>query len=176
MQMIQEYLPNSETTQIPLNMDGFAFAIDSPAAKPIGALTMEELPSLDFSLYLVNTVKFRLGQLYHIFHEQTFMEKLHDFYSNGGPKDEPLIEDRLWYIQYLTIMGFGHALMFEFIEEKPAGFNLIARALELLPDMMRLYQDPLLSIEMLCGLALYLQCMDHRNSAYAYVSIVGWIS
>ncbi|ETS84551.1 hypothetical protein PFICI_02576 [Pestalotiopsis fici W106-1] len=171
MQMIKRHLPDGETRKVPFNPDGSAFVIESPAIKPTGPLTMQQLPSLDFGLYLVNAVKFRLGQLYHVFDEQTFMPKLYDFYSNGGPSREPLLEDRLWYVQYLTITGIGHALLFEFIEEKPAGFVLIARALELLPDILRLYQDPLLSIEILCGLALYLQCMDHRNSAYAHIGL-----
>ncbi|KAF2998050.1 hypothetical protein E8E14_005142 [Neopestalotiopsis sp. 37M] len=171
MHMIKRHLPNGETMQVPFNPDGSAFVIESPTITPVGPLTMQQLPSLDLSLYLVNTVKFRLGQLYHVFDEQTFIPKLYDFYSKGGPSREPPLEDRLWFVQYLTVMGIGHALLYEFIEEKPAGFVLIARALELLPDILYLYKDPLLSIEILCGLALYLQCIDHRNSAYGHIGL-----
>lgn len=170
MHMIKRHLPDGKIMLVPFNSDGSAFVIDSPTVTPVGLLTMQQLPSLDLGLYLVNTVKFRLGQLYHVFDEQTFMPKLYDFYSHGGPSQEPPLEDRLWFVQYLIIMGIGHALLYEFIEEKPSGFVLIARALELLPDILYLYKDPLLSIEILCGLALYLQCIDHRNSAYAHVS------
>lgn len=62
--MIKRYFPDrkkKKKKQVLLNSDGSAFVIDSPTATPVGLLTMQRLSSLDFGLYLVNTVKFRLG-------------------------------------------------------------------------------------------------------------------
>ncbi|KAI1291184.1 fungal-specific transcription factor domain-containing protein [Xylaria venustula] len=170
MHMMRKYITYPDSPEAPLNIDGGAFTVNSPALKPRGPLTMEQLPSLDFSLYLMDTVKFRLGQLYHLYDEMTFLPRLHDFYDTG-PRREPLPQSRLWYIQYLLLTALGQALLFGFSEGNPAGMHLMSRALELLPDTVGLYQDPILSIEVLCCLSLHLQSLDHRNSAYVYVGL-----
>lgn len=165
--MIKTHLGQVESPNILRHTDGGAFALDWPSIRPLGSLRMGQLPSLDFALYLLNTVKFRLGQMYHLFEENTFMVKLQAFYANG-----PLVEpnDRLWYVQYLLIMALGQALLSGFVQEKPSGSTFVGRAVELLPDSFGLFEDPILAIEVLCCLALYLQSVDHRNSAYTYVS------
>lgn len=97
------------------------------------------------------------------------MTGLHDFYSKD-PKQEPTTDTRLWYIQFLLVMAFGKALLLPAAPGKsPPGSGLVSRALELLPDNPGLYQDPILSVEILCCLALYMQSVDHRNSAFTYV-------
>lgn len=169
MTMISEHLRRHDSPEMPLNPDGHALTLSWPSVGGVGPLSMERLPSLDYALYLTNTVKFHLGQMYHLFDEKTFMQDLHRFY-NQGPRREPLPERRLWYIHYLLIMAFGKALLSGCVGEQPVGSEFSARAIELLPDSFGLYQDPILSIEILSCLALYLQSIDHRNSAYLYVS------
>ncbi|CAI6099132.1 unnamed protein product, partial [Clonostachys chloroleuca] len=43
--------------------------------------------------------------------------------------------------------------------------------MEMFPDVDGLYRDIVLAIEICCGLALYLQSIDHRNSAYTYLGL-----
>lgn len=97
------------------------------------------------------------------------MRGLHDFYTKGA-NQEPTTDTRLWYIQFLLVMAFGKALLLPAAPgESPPGGGLVSRALELLPDNPGLYQDPILSVEILCCLALYMQSVDHRNSAFTYI-------
>lgn len=169
--IVREYLGSHESPGIPLNVDGAAMPLEFPNMRQVGnqPLTMHEMPSLDYAIYITNTVKFHIGQLYHLFDEASFMQSLYALY-NEGP--QPLTRDnRLWYIQYLTIMAFGKALLSKESQRTvPPGGEYFIRALELFPDVNGLYQDPILSIEICCGLALYLQSVDHRNSAYVYVN------
>lgn len=169
--MIRQHLDQHESPTVPLNADGAAFPIEFPSMKHLGAtVSMEKLPSCDYALYLTNTVKFHISQTYHIFEEQTFTQGLFALY-NDGPR--PLCaKNRLWYVQYFLIMALGKALLGKgLVKINPPGCEYLVRAMELFPDVNGLYQDPILSIEICCGLALYLQSVDHRNSAYTYVSI-----
>lgn len=173
LNMIQGHLGQHESPEIPLNVDAQAIRLDWPSSRNVASQTTTptaDIPSLDYALYLTNTVKFHLGQTYHLFHEEGFMAGLHDFYRRG-PSTEPPADARLWYIQFLLIMAFGKALLVPGNPaQTPPGSGLVTRALELLPDVHGLYRDPVLSVEILCCLALYLQSVDHRNSAYTYVS------
>ncbi|GKT82597.1 hypothetical protein Ct61P_00447 [Colletotrichum tofieldiae] len=166
--MIQDHLGQHESPELPLNVDAQAFKLDWPSSRNITPQATVDIPSLDYALYLTNTVKFHLGQTYHLFDEESFMAGLYDFYKHG-PRTEPTADARLWYIQFLLIIAFGKALLVPGDPAQPTpGSSLVTRALELLPDVHGLYQDPVLSIEILCCLALYLQSVDHRNSAYTY--------
>ncbi|KAM0512923.1 hypothetical protein ACHAPE_008428 [Trichoderma viride] len=166
MRLIKDHLKHSESPEVPLNPDGRS--VEWPSVRASGPLSMDQIPSLDYAMYLTNTVKFHLGQLYHLFHEKTFMDGLYEFYHRG-PQAEPLPGGHLWFVHFLLIMGFGQALLSGSMGNRPGGSELISRAIELLPNSFGLYQDPILSIEILCCLALYLQSIDHRNSAFLYI-------
>lgn len=171
MSMIRKHLSNHDSPNVPLNVDGAALPLEFPNMRhgetPI---SMHDMPTLDYAIYLTNTVKFHISQTYHIFDEASFMAGLLSLYNDGPQRVTP--QNRLWYVLYLIIMGFGKALLIGRGQDAaPAGSEYIMRALELLPDVNGLYQDPLLSVEICCGLALYLQSVDHRNSAYVYVSL-----
>ncbi|POR30944.1 Uncharacterized protein TPAR_08835 [Tolypocladium paradoxum] len=72
----------------------------------------------------------------------------------------------LWLVQYFIIMAFGKALLLRGVSESaPCGSEYFLRAMDLLPGIDGLYHDPVLSVEICCGIALYLQSVDHRNSA-----------
>ncbi|SCN79636.1 related to positive activator of transcription [Fusarium fujikuroi] len=149
MGMIREYVGHELSPEVPLNHDGVAFNIELPSKKQTDlVVNIEGLPSLDYALYLTNTVKFHIVQTYHLFDEQKFMPALHSLYNDGPPLVTS--RNRMWYVQYFLIM---------------------ALAMELFPDTYGLYIDPILSIEVCCGLALYLQAVDHRNSAYVYLGM-----
>ncbi|KAI1435621.1 fungal-specific transcription factor domain-containing protein [Xylaria sp. CBS 124048] len=167
MNLIKEYLKTTDSPDVPLNPEGRDFVLDWPSTCSIGPLSPSALPSLDYALYLMNTVKFHVGQLYHMFHEKTFLAGLYKYYE--APYTEPAPENRLWYIHFLLIMAFGHALLSGYIGQRPAGSELASRAIELMPDPFALNKNPVMSAEILCCLALYLQSIDHRNNAFLYI-------
>ncbi|KAI0539141.1 fungal-specific transcription factor domain-containing protein [Xylaria digitata] len=166
--LIKNHLKNPGLVKVPLNPEGQASVLEWPSTGTVSPLRLNALPSLDFALYLTNTVKFHLGQLYHLFHEETFIAGVRNFYERG-PYTEPLPETRLWYAHFLLIMAFGHALLSGYIGRRPAGSELVSRAIELMPDAFALNQNPVLAAEVLCCLALYLQSIDHKGSAFLYV-------
>ncbi|WXC67653.1 hypothetical protein SNK03_013468 [Fusarium graminearum] len=171
MVMIRQYVDQETTPEVPLNIDGHAFNIELPRMRQAGTLiNIESLPSLDYAIYLTNTVKFHIAQTYHIFEESHFMRGLLSLYNDGPP---PLTSDnRMWYIQYFLVMAMGKGLLTRGMSKAGSpGSEYFLRAMELFPDASGLYQDPILSIEVCCGLALYLQAVDHRNSAYVYLGL-----
>lgn len=163
---IKNYLNEPDSPEAPLYVDGNAYDFDWSLTGN-GALIKQELPSFDHALYLMNTVKFHMAQLYHLFDETIFTEHLRQLY---GPSPPETAEFGLWYIQYLLVIALGKTFLVQrTARDPPPGAIFFARAMKLLPDIKGLYEDTLMSIEILCGISLYLQCIDHRNSAYVYV-------
>lgn len=130
------------------------------------------LPSLDLSLYYVQSVKFRTNPLFYLFDEQDFITSVRHFYKN------PLVYAQtkpLWFIHYLVIMALGKAIVTKSCVETAdgaviPGSQLFFRALRLLPDLTYICKAPIVATEMLCAVALYLQSIDHRCAAHLYVS------
>ncbi|KAG5770177.1 hypothetical protein H9Q72_002842, partial [Fusarium xylarioides] len=171
MLMQFQYVGHAISPEVPLNHDGVAFNIELPSMKQTDlAVNIEGLPSLDYALYLTNTVKFHIVQTYHLFDEQKFMPALHSLYTDGPP---PVTAgNRMWYVQYFLVMALSKGLLTRGMSKAGSpGSEYFMKAMELFPDTYGLYIDPILSIEVCCGLALYLQAVDHRNSAYVYLGI-----
>ena len=126
------------------------------------------LPTLDFALYLINSVKFHCGQLYHLFDEDTFMNHFNKFHEgNDGQQWDPPI---LWYIHYLIILSFGKAFIVrKQTGTRPPGAELFVHAMKMLPHSTYLCAHTIEAIEVLCVAALYLQCVDYRTAAYNMV-------
>ena len=154
-----------------LLFEGQAYDIDWQGANTANTGVREEsvvLPTSDFALFLINTVKFRCGQLFHLFDEESFMQSFSKFHSNEHPK-EPV--GALWYAHYLLILALGKALVVIFTSgTKPAGSDLFVEAMRILPDVGLTATEPIQSMEILCCAALYLQCLDKRKAAYNQVS------
>ncbi|PKK46836.1 hypothetical protein CI102_10016 [Trichoderma harzianum] len=172
MSILQQCVKDQPSPQLPATSDGGAFVLDWPSTSqttPSAPLTIDRLPSLTYSLYLTDTVKFYLGPMYHLYDEDIFRERLNNFYATG-PWVEPPRSSRLWFIQYLLIMALGKALILPGSSDKrPTGCDYVLRAIDLLPDVHGYYTDSILSVEILCCLSLYLQSIDHRNAAYNYI-------
>ncbi|OJJ98337.1 hypothetical protein ASPACDRAFT_1857637 [Aspergillus aculeatus ATCC 16872] len=135
-----------------------------PASRPPD---IAGLPSLDYSLYLFNTVKFHLGQL-RFFNEEQFVERLQEFY-HGNPI-AVATGHRLWFIQLLLVLSFGTALLCRSKSpDQPPGSRFFARAMSLMPDHASLWKDSLLAIEVLALASLYLYSIDQRESAHIYL-------
>jgi len=52
---------------------------------------------------------------------------------------------------------------------KPSGADLFVHGMQLLPDNLFVWNDPMQSTEVWCCAALYLQCLDMRIIAYNIV-------
>lgn len=118
---------------------------------------------------MLNTVCFHFGHLYQPFDED-FTRNLDEFYCNASAKVQ---ESRLWYVQFLVVLAFGEALLAPVrrASNTASWTKYFSRAMSLLPDTTALWQDPLLAIEVLALIALYLHSVDMRDSAYCYVCI-----
>ncbi|KAF9886453.1 hypothetical protein FE257_011485 [Aspergillus nanangensis] len=126
------------------------------------------LPSIDYALYLFNTVKFHLGS-YRILDEESFLADLHDFYQ--GSAVEKANECRLWFVQFLLVLAFGHAFLLHSRNTlDPPGSKYFVRAMSLMPDYASLWRDSLLAIEVLALAGLFLYSIDHRESAHVHVN------
>ncbi|KAB8259358.1 hypothetical protein BDV32DRAFT_159295 [Aspergillus pseudonomiae] len=122
------------------------------------------LPSLDHSLFLINVTKFHTGLIFHLFDETSFVARLYEFYRDPA---ENIHTAGLWFIQFLVIMALGKACIgLRTNGEALPGANLFLKAFMMLPDYCCLWREPSLSGELLCAMALYLQCIDWRVSAH----------
>lgn len=124
------------------------------------------LPTYDHALYLINAVKFRCGQMYHLFDDDDFMACLHRFYSE--PRGTAAVS--LWYIHFHLILAFGKGFVQQKSQGKrPPGSEFFSKALRLLPDPCSLWYNPIESTEILCCISLYYQSLDCRQAAHSYV-------
>ncbi|KAJ5825947.1 hypothetical protein N7474_003085 [Penicillium riverlandense] len=157
----QEALP-TET----LLFDGTTYEIGWDGQRTTTNQDVPVIPTHDHTLYLINAVKFRCGQLYHLYNESDFMESLRQFYLEDGQT----MTNGLWYIHFLLILAFGKGFVQPKIQgKKPPGIGYFVKALQLLPEPNALCRDPMVSTEILCCIALYYQCLDCRSSAHNYI-------
>ena len=165
--MLHEHVYHSPLPTGSLLFDESAYDLDWDGSRTTVSPEIPMTPTLDFSIYLINAVKFHAGQLYHLFDEKTFMENLYVFHENPA---HHMGTSSLWYIQYLLLLAFGKAFVVQRNHgARPAGCEFFIKALQLLPDSTRLTRDPLIATEILCCIALYLQSLDFRSTAYSYV-------
>ncbi|KAJ5657435.1 uncharacterized protein N7484_001084 [Penicillium longicatenatum] len=157
----QEALPTGA-----LSFDGATYDLGWDGLRTPQRPDLPTVPTFDHAMYLINTVKFRCGQLYHLFDEGEFMSGLHDFYSRSKPN----ATSSLWYIHFLLMLAFGKGFVQHKLQgNKPPGAEFFVKALQLLPDVSVLHQEPIESTEIMCCIALYLQALDCRSSAHNYI-------
>jgi hypothetical protein len=167
---IQTRLNPTSTKPIPLAVDGDAYQIHWRQTSSEEIPDTSGLPSPDQAIYMLNTVRFHFGHLYQLFEEEDFTRNLEEFYHNASAKVQ---ESRLWYVQFLVVLAFGEALLAPVrrASNTASWTKYFSRAMSLLPDTTALWQDPLLGIEVLALIALYLHSVDMRDSAYCYVCV-----
>ncbi|RHZ66765.1 putative C6 transcription factor [Aspergillus thermomutatus] len=165
---IQNRLNPTTTRPIPLAVDGDAYQIHWRQASSQEIPDTSGLPSRDQAIYMLNTVRFHFDHLYQLFDEGDFVRNLEEFYHNASAKVQ---ESRLWYVQFLVVLAFGEALLAPVrrASNTASWTKYFSRAMSLLPDTTALWQDPLLAIEVLALIGLYLHSVDMRDSAYCYI-------
>ncbi|KAF5652672.1 transcription activator [Fusarium sp. NRRL 25303] len=128
---------------------------------------MSALPTKDFALYLINSVKFHCGWLYSLFDEDIFMERFRLFHENPSEysRAEPL-----WFVHYLLVLAFGKAFVVQSTKSRrPPGGDFFMQAMKLMPDFNFFDCDIIEEMQVLCCAALYLQSVDHIQQAYRLV-------
>lgn len=128
------------------------------------------LPSRSHALYLFTTVKFHFGQTYCLFDEKRFEEEISAFYASAVQETPG---DCVWFIKFLLVLTFGTAFHTPQTSAKePPGAKFFSRALAIMQNPTRLWKESLLGIEILAMTGLYLFCIDDRESAHCYVSLL----
>lgn len=127
------------------------------------------LPTREYAKYLAETTLFHLGPIYHVFEPQEFMQKLDQFYND---RSENRRLDGLWHMQLLLVIAFGKMFLRRGASALgPPGANEVLQALRIKTDPLDLWDDPILRVEVLCLVSLYLLMADMRVTAYTYVRI-----
>ncbi|CAG7935882.1 unnamed protein product [Penicillium salamii] len=142
----------------------FAWGRETPST-PIDA---ERLPSLDYALHLFQIVRFRLGQAYRLFEEESFVARIHEFYVDG--LDKRSAKSDFWFIQFLMVIALGNAFTSRNrCQKDPPGSKYFARAMSAMPNYTSTGKDSLLAIEALALVGLYLYALDHREAAHLHL-------
>ncbi|KAJ5691547.1 fungal-specific transcription factor domain-containing protein [Penicillium malachiteum] len=129
---------------------------------------ISSLPPPIFSLHLINSFKFHVGELFFLFEESSFMNKLAAFQQNPAQiaRSSPL-----WFCHYLLILAFGKSFVVQSTQSKsPSGGDHFIQAMQCMPDFTFFHGDPIEKIQVLCCAALYVQCVDCRSPAYRIVN------
>lgn len=168
--MITEKLNLEPLNSSPGLLEGDVYALQWRDTAPNDPPDISGLPSIDQALYLFNTVKFHLGQIYRFFDdEEAFVSHVREFYQ--GDAVAKASECRLWFVQFLLVLAFGNAFLSRSRgTNDPPGSKFFVRATSLMPDLASLWEDSLLAIEVLAMMGLYRYSVDHRESAHVYVS------
>ncbi|RGP62790.1 proline utilization trans-activator [Fusarium sporotrichioides] len=133
----------------------------------VDAPDMTALPTKDFALYLINSVKFHCGWLYNLFDEDTFMERFHRFHDRPAEysRAEPL-----WFVHYLLVVALGKAFVVQSTKSRrPPGGDLFIQAMKLMPDFNFFECDIIDEMQVLCCAAIYLHSVDHIQQAHRLV-------
>ncbi|KAL9561530.1 hypothetical protein ACKAV7_014377 [Fusarium commune] len=168
LSLTHEYIHQSPISVDNLLFDGLAYDLGWDGSRIAPALDPPVMPSLDHAVFLINTVKFHCGQLFHLFDEETFMAYLHEFYAD--PSSHIAAAD-LPYIHLLLILAFGKAFAENnnYQAKRPPGADYFVTALRLLPSIHILVYEPLISTEILCCIALYFESLDYRHSSHGFI-------
>ena len=171
MKSLAKALCPDTTLDLPIITDRNAYQVQWTKAQSNGIADITELPSQDHAIYLVNTVNFHIGHFLHLYDNEEFMKNLHEFY---GDVQQKVQNSKLWYIQFLVIMAFGETLLLPASKtsQSSAYSQYFTRAMSLLPDITEMWNDPILSVEILALVALYLYSLDMRDSSCCYVGLI----
>ncbi|KAG8352617.1 hypothetical protein FVEN_g9367 [Fusarium venenatum] len=168
LSLTHEYIHQSPIAADNLLFDGLAYDLGWNGSRIAPVPEPPVMPSLDHALFLVNTVKFHCGQLFHLFDEETFMGYLHEFYND--PTGHIQAAD-LRYVHLLLILAFGKAFAENnnYQSKRPPGADYFVTALRILPSIHILVYEPLISTEILCCIALYFESLDYRHSSHGFI-------
>lgn len=165
--LAHDHLYQSPPTTGVLVFDGCIYNLGWDGCRTSGLRAPPLMPAMDYALHLVNIVQFHCGGLLHLLDQEIFMTNFHQFYAN---KSVLVHDQELWYTHFLLLLAFGKAFSSrKNVSNLPPGVEFFVTALQRLPDTVYLLRDPVSACEILCCIALYLQCIDYRLMAHVYV-------
>ncbi|KAJ4357246.1 uncharacterized protein N0V89_001821 [Didymosphaeria variabile] len=91
-----------------LHYDGSTYDLGWDGRRTALNVTLPALPTVDHALFLINTVKFHCGQLFHVFDNEIFMRHFNAFHAKGADASAC---PELWYIHYLIVLAIGKSLI-----------------------------------------------------------------
>ncbi|KAK1535643.1 hypothetical protein CPAR01_09185 [Colletotrichum paranaense] len=101
-------------------------------SSPGDDFSLASLPTQDFAIYLINSVKFHCCRLFYLFEEDSFMEHFATFHASAADQSKV---PRLWFVHYLIILAFGKAFIVQTSKShQPPGADLFVQAMKLMPD------------------------------------------
>lgn len=169
--LTRQAMPSNPSPEILSSFDDVAYKSESHRLTPVQDPDIARLPSKDIALHHLQTVKFRTQPIYYLFDEQDFTVCLQDFYKRPF---EYAKSNPIWFAHYLVLMACGKAIDSGGQGDAttpPMVSELFVRALTLLPDMTELCESPVISTELCCSIALYLQSIHHKQAATVYVRV-----
>jgi hypothetical protein len=129
LEMTHETLTGSPLFQDPENLlfDEQVYDLKwdgNRASCPQDSFDISALPTQDFALYLINSVKFHCGQLFYLFDETRSMNQFADFHQNPA---EFARSSSLWFCHYLLILAFGKSFVVQSARSKipPGGEHFV---------------------------------------------------
>ncbi|KAH7150352.1 fungal-specific transcription factor domain-containing protein [Dactylonectria estremocensis] len=166
--VIRDHLKAPGLPGVAINEESRAYDLDWGSQPFDKAANFQKLPSIDHAIYLMESLKFHVGQLFHLFDEKIFIRQIGEFYVDPA---QYAGKNRIWYVQFLVVLALAKAVGTSPVKGSKTlpGSELFTRAMSLMPDSSYLFNDALTAIEALCIIALYLQSADMRNSAYIYI-------
>ncbi|PWY87284.1 Zn(II)2Cys6 transcription factor [Aspergillus sclerotioniger CBS 115572] len=165
--MMTQRLHPDVAYDIPYFLDGDIYPLQWKTSSDT-APDISGLPSMDYALYLFNTVKFRLGQTFRLLDEEAFTSHMQEFYYGDAAKK--VADNPLWFVQFLLVLSFGKAFLEQSRKKDPPGAEYFIRAMSLMPDYSSIWGDTLLATEILALAALYLYSIDRRESGHLFAS------
>ena len=160
-------LPGFAGPDLRFHIDGSTWQFKWAPTTLDNASLLEDVPSFNDTLYLLNAVKFHSRQMLFLFDEDQFLPHLRELYERGIEKVKSM---PLWFVQYLLLIALAKALLAASRNpEFPAGSVFFERAMSLMPDSVGLHQRPNLEMRVLYLAGLYLLSVDMKDAAYPYV-------
>lgn len=151
------------------HLDGDIYQLDWNDIGVPDPLSTSGLPSLDYALYLFETTRFRVGQIYRIFEAEPFRTRIHDLYYYREPA--ATATSRVWFVQFLLVLAFGNAFLSRKKGRNPPGSRYFARAMSIVPKHMAMGKDCFMVMEALALASMYLYAVDYREEAHINVSL-----
>ncbi|KAL0931493.1 fungal specific transcription factor [Colletotrichum truncatum] len=127
---------------------------------------VDNLPSYDYAVFLLATVKYNLGLFYQIIDHDKFQQRMERLYENPAAEAK---RSRYWFSQFLFVLAFGEAFNQAGRSKSVPGISYASRAMALLPAIVPMERNPLAAAEALCLGALYLQALDLRLMSFQLV-------
>lgn len=163
-----------DNSNVQLGLD----AIEHPElAPPIWTSTQDllrradgrlELPSEQDSHRLLGLFLSYMGVNQHYLDPRIFVDTMAELYQSPASRLHQM--KTMWFIQYLLIMAMGKLMDTDTQTAGPhPGVSYFAEAMRLLPQQYELGSHGVISVEILCLVALYLQWCDRKHDAYLYV-------